>query len=151
MPSVHVQAGGVKAHFDGVLSGRNIHCAQDIVGACQFGRLSVDGYVPAVRIIDFGEYGNTVLGIVRFVRQAVRCVTCQADAGEAVFITFRGTFQHILEAGIHYGCLCGYDAVRASISFVGVVHILHLVTTMIAVGVRVEDGERFVFAVLQGR
>ena len=28
----HVQAGGVKAHFDGVLSGRNIHCAQDIVG-----------------------------------------------------------------------------------------------------------------------
>mgnify|MGYP006880504898 CR=1 FL=1 len=51
----HVQAGGVKAHFDGVLSGRNIHCAQDIVGACQFGRLSVDGYVPAVRIIDFGD------------------------------------------------------------------------------------------------
>lgn len=89
----HVQAGGVKAHFYGVLSGRNIHCAQDIVGACQFGRLSVDGYVPAVRIIDFGEYGNTVLGIVCFVRQAVRCVTCQADAGEAVFITFRGALD----------------------------------------------------------
>ena len=124
-----------------MLSGRNIHCAQDIVGACQFGRLSVDGYVPAVRIIDFGEYGNTVLGIVRFVRQAVRCVTCQADAGEAVFITFRGTFQHILEAGIHYGCLRRYDAVQGVNLFVGVVHILHLVyKPCIAVGVWVEDG-----------
>ena len=48
-------------------------------------------------------------------------ITCQADAGEAVFITFRGTFQYILEAGIHYGCLCGYNAVQGVNLFIGVV------------------------------
>ena len=51
------------------------------------------------------------------------------------------TLQYILEAGIHYGCLCGYNAVQGVNLFVGVVHILHLVyKPCIAVGVWVEDG-----------
>lgn len=59
----YMQALGVEAHLDGMFAGRHIQGAQHVIRTSQFGRLPVDGYLPAVRIVYLGEYGDTVAAL----------------------------------------------------------------------------------------
>ena len=82
-----MQALGVEAHLDGMLAGRNIQGAQYIIRTSQSGRFPVNGYLPAVRVVYLGEYGDAFSCVFRFVNQAVGFVTCQANGGKAVFMS----------------------------------------------------------------
>ena len=83
----YMQTFGVEAHFNGMLAGRDIQGAQYIIRTSQSGRFPVNGYLPAVRVVYLGEYGNAVSRVFRFVNQAVGFIARQADGGKAVFMS----------------------------------------------------------------
>ena len=124
-----------------MFAGRHIQGTQHVIRTSQSGRLPVDGYLPAVRIVYLGEYGDTVARIVRFVNQAVGLIACQADGGKAVFVGFGSTFQHIFETGVDNGGFGGKNGFERIDFLIGVVYVLHvLYKPGVAVGIGVEDG-----------
>ena len=74
-----MQALRVKTHLDCMCAGGDVHCTQNIIGACDVCRLAVDGCLPSRLVIDLGEYYHPVFGRGGLINEVVGRIADKFD------------------------------------------------------------------------